>query len=205
MWIVRVRVSPSAQFFGILRKEDARVMETLVLSPGYEPLARVHWQRAVTLLFMGKVEVVEEYEDKEVHSVTFSIKMPSIVRFLGAIRGRKKAVKFSRENVYARDKGQCQYCGVRVPRTELTYDHVIPRAQGGTTVWENIVICCVSCNQRKGGKTPAQAGMRLRATPVRPKKLPDMRLTIVWRRGMPDSWRSFMRDYGYWNGELEQE
>jgi len=46
-------------------------METLVLNPGYEPVARVPWQRAVTLLFLGKVEVVEEYDDKEIRSVTF--------------------------------------------------------------------------------------------------------------------------------------
>lgn len=178
-------------------------METLVLSPGYEPVARVHWQRAVTLLFMGKVEVVEEYEDKEVRAVTFAIKMPSVVRFLRAIRSRRKAIKFSRENVYARDSGKCQYCAQPVPRHEATYDHVVPRAQGGQTTWENVVICCVPCNQQKGGRTPAQAGMHLRSTPVRPKKLPDMRITIVWRKGMPESWKSWVRDFQYWNGELE--
>lgn len=179
-------------------------METLVLSPGYEPVARVHWQRALTLLFMGKVEVVEEYEDKEIHSVTFSIKMPSVVRFLRSMRSKKKAIKFSRENVFARDTGQCQYCGVKVSRAESTYDHVTPRAHGGTTVWENVVICCVPCNQKKGGRTPAQAKMVLRTLPVRPKKLPDARFTLVWRKGMPDSWKTWARDFVYWNGELEE-
>jgi len=178
-------------------------METLVLSPGYEPVARVHWQRAITLLFMGKVEVVEEYEDKEIKSVTFSLKMPSVVRFLRAIRGKKKVVKFSRENVYARDKGRCQYCAVPVPRCEITYDHVTPRAHGGSTIWENVVISCMECNQRKGGRTPAQAGMKLLTTPVKPKKLPDMRLTLTWRKGMPESWRGWVRDIQYWNTELE--
>ena len=180
-------------------------METLVLDPSYLPVARVSWQRAVTLLFMGKIEVIEEYEDREIKSVTFSIKMPSVVRFLRAIRSKKKAVKFSRENVYARDHGKCQYCSTNVPRHETTYDHVVPRSQGGHTNWENIVICCVHCNQKKGGRTPMQAGMKLKATPARPKRLPDMRVTFIWRRDMPPSWRTWLRDFTYWNGELESE
>jgi 5-methylcytosine-specific restriction endonuclease McrA len=179
-------------------------METLVLSPGYEPIAKIHWQRAVTLLFMGKVQVVEEYEDREIRSITFSIKMPSVVRFLRAVRSKKKIVKFSRENVYARDNGACQYCGTKVQRHEATYDHVTPRSMNGTTVWENIVIACVPCNQAKGGKTPAQAGMKLRTIPVRPKKLPDMRFTLIWKKGMPESWKTWVRDFQYWNGELDE-
>lgn len=180
-------------------------MDTLVLSPGYEAVARVPWQRAVALLFKGVVEIVEEYEDREIRSVTFSIKMPSVVRFLRSIRNRRKAVKFSRENVYARDGGKCAYCTKKVPRHEATYDHVLPRTQGGQTTWENVVIACVPCNQRKGGRTPEQAGMQLRSRPHRPKQLPDMRITVVWRKGMPESWRSFCTDFAYWNGELEND
>ena len=180
-------------------------METLVLSPGYEPIARVPWQRAVTLLFLGKVEVVEEYEDREIRSVTFVVKVPSVVRLLRALRGTRRAIKFSRENVYARDGGRCQYCGARVRRDEISYDHVVPRALGGTTIWENIVTACVPCNQRKGGRTPEQAGMKLRSTPVKPRRLPEtFRVTFAFTKGMPASWRAFLRDYSYWNGELEE-
>ncbi len=180
-------------------------METLVLSAGYEPVARVHWQRAVALLFLGKVEVVEEYDDKEIRSITFTLKMPSVVRFLRAIRGRRKAVKFSRQNVYARDGARCQYCHVKVARHEATYDHVVPRAHGGKTTWENIVIACMRCNQKKGGRTPAQANMKLRTLPVRPKKLPEvLSLTFSFQPGMPDSWRAWLRDVAYWNTELEE-
>lgn len=180
-------------------------METLVLNPGYEPVARVPWQRAVTLLFLGKVEVVEEYEDRDVRSVTFVFKMPAVVRLLRALRGARKAIKFSRENVYARDDGRCQYCGARVARHEATYDHVLPRALGGLTTWTNIVIACVPCNQRKGGKTPEQAGMRLRSQPVKPKKLPDtFRVTLSFSRGMPESWKTWVQTYAYWNTELDE-
>lgn len=181
-------------------------METLVLDCSYQPVGKVTWQRAITLFFQGKVEIVEEYEDREIRAVTYAIKMPAIVRFLRVLRNRRKAVKFSRENVYARDKGCCQYCRRKVPRHEATYDHVVPRSQDGKTTWENIVIACVACNQSKGGRRPEQAKMRLLSVPVRPKKLPDMlHLTFVWRDGMPASWRSYLRDVAYWHGELDSE
>ncbi len=178
--------------------------QTLVLSHAWEPVARVPWQRAITLLWDGKVEVVEEYEDKTVRSVTLEFKVPSVIRFLKRIARRKRAVKFSRENVYTRDHGQCQYCGLKVPRMEATYDHVTPRAQGGQTTWDNVVICCTPCNQKKGGRTPAQAGMHLRTPPVKPKNLPDtFRLTFILGRNAPESWKQFCRDFAYWQGELD--
>lgn len=180
-------------------------MDTLVLSPSYEYVARVSWERAITLFFQGKVEILESYEDKDVRSVTFAIKMPSVVRFLQAIRGKRRAVKFSRENIYARDQGRCQYCWQKVSRDEFTYDHVIPRASGGKTTWENVVASCMQCNQDKKNRTPAEAGMRLRTTPVRPKRLPDVRITLVWRKGMPESWKSWVRSFVYWNGELDND
>lgn len=180
-------------------------METLVLSTSFEPVARIPWQKAITLLFLGKVEVVEEYEDKLVRSVTFELRMPSVIRFLRSVRARRKVVRFSRENVYARDNGRCQYCGLKVARHEATYDHVLPRAQGGKTTWENVAIACFTCNQKKGGRTPEQAAMRLAKVPVKPKKLPDtLRLTFLYEKGMPVSWRKFLRDVAYWHGELEE-
>lgn len=179
-------------------------MDTLVLDHTWAPVTRVSWQRAITLLFMGKIAVVSEYEDREIKSVTFAIKMPSVVRFLRAIRGRKRAVKFSRENILLRDNFKCGYCARKLTREETTYDHVVPRAHGGQTTWENIVAACVSCNQKKGGRTPDQAGMHLRVQPVKPKKLPEMRVTFAWKPGMPIEWRTWLRDVTYWNGELEQ-
>jgi 5-methylcytosine-specific restriction endonuclease McrA len=181
-------------------------METLVLSATYEPVARVPWQRAITLLWTGKVEVIEEYEDHMVRSVTYAVRMPSVIRFLRAIRGTKRAIKFSRENVYARDNGKCQYCGLKVPRHEATYDHVVPRIQGGPTTWDNVVIACVPCNQRKGGRTPEQARMALLNRPVKPKKLPDtVRLTFTFEKGMPATWKAWLRDVTYWHGSLDED
>ena len=180
-------------------------METLVLSQSYEPVARVPWQRAVMLIFQGKVEVVEEYEDRFVRSVTVAVRMPSVIRFIRGLRKGPKGVKFSRENVYLRDNCRCQYCGQKVSRPEATYDHVLPRAQGGKTCWENVVIACVPCNQKKGNRTPAVAKMALRSTPAKPKKLPEaLHLTFMFDTGMPVSWAKFLGDMAYWHVELEE-
>lgn len=179
-------------------------MDTLVLSHAYEPVARCTWRRALGLLVKGKVEVVAEYEDWKVHMVTVELKVPSVIRLLRAIV-RSKAVKFSRENVYTRDHGSCQYCGNKVARPDATYDHVVPRSQGGQTRWENVVICCTPCNQKKGGRTPEQAHMHLRSTPVKPKSLPGMRLTFLFKKDVPESWKEWLRSYGYWNAELEHD
>ena len=170
--------------------------QTLMLSQGYEPIKAISWQRAITLLTLGKVEVIEEY-DQDVRSTFLVIKMPAVVRLLNAFRRRKKPVKFSRVNIYARDKYKCQYCGTKVTMESGTYDHVTPRSQGGMTVWKNIVTCCSSCNLKKGGRTPRQASMRLRTTPTQPTWVPVMSLRIS-KRSAPDAWR----DYMYWTSSL---
>jgi len=167
-----------------------------LLNITYEPLKIIDWKKALNLLFLGKVEVLEEY-DKEIHSVSFTIKLPAVVRLLKMIKWRKKPVKFSRQNIYIRDNYSCQYCGRKLSPEELTYDHVIPKSKGGKTEWENIVTCCPECNRKKGGRTPTEAGMKLLKKPTRPKWLPAIRIKIGYKN-IPQSWR----DYLYWNVEL---
>jgi 5-methylcytosine-specific restriction endonuclease McrA len=172
---------------------------TLVLSQGYEPLKIVSWQRAITLLFLGKVEVIEEY-DRNIKTTSLVIKIPAVVRLLAAIRRHKQPVKFSRVNIYGRDKYTCQFCGAKQSIGELTYDHVVPRSQGGKTTWTNIVTACEPCNRKKANRTPEQANMRLLAQPVQPKAMPVLVVTVN-KESMPDAWR----DYLYWTGELEHD
>jgi len=172
---------------------------TLVLSQGFEPVNIISWKQAITLLFLGKVEVIEEY-DRDIKTTSLVIKIPAVVRLLSVLRRHKKPVKFSRINIYGRDKYTCQYCGTKKPISDLTYDHVVPRAQGGKTTWTNIATCCEDCNRRKANRTPLQAGMRLLKTPVQPVSMSVLVVTVS-RESVPDAWR----DYLYWTSELVQE
>ena len=170
--------------------------QTLMLSQGYSPIKVIPWQRAITLLFLGKVEVIEEYDTK-IKSTSMVIKMPAVVRLLNAYKRHKKPVRFSRVNIYGRDKYSCQYCSKKITMSDGTYDHVVPRAQGGKTEWTNIVTCCAPCNSKKGGRTPEQARMKLRKKPIRPAWVP-ITIVNVSRERAPDAWASYM----YWTAEL---
>jgi 5-methylcytosine-specific restriction endonuclease McrA len=170
--------------------------QVLLLSISYEPIKVIDWKRAITLVFLGKVEVIEEYGD-DIHSVSFTIKLPSVVRLLNSVKRNIKPVKFSRQNIYARDKYKCQYCGEKFPPEDLTYDHVLPKSRGGRTEWANIVTCCIGCNRKKGGRTPGEASMKLLKKPVMPSWVPAIRIVIGFRQ-VPQTWREYL----YWNVEL---
>jgi len=174
--------------------------QTLLLNVTFEPLKVVDWQRAMTLWAQGKAEVLATH-DREVRAVTFSFKLPSVIRLLAFVKQRHqhtKCVPFTRANIYLRDKYTCQYCAQKFKSEELTFDHVVPQAQGGKRGWENIVTACMACNRRKGAQTPEEAGMKLLKLPRKPATSPVFRITLGLRQA-PESWR----DYLYWNAELE--
>src|SRR5688572_20005912 len=100
-------------------------------------------------------------EDDWVRTIRSEIQAPRVIRLLTFDRLPRQSVKFNRRNIFARDNNQCQYCGKRFATTELSLDHVIPRSQGGQSSWENIVCACLTCNIRKGGRTPKQAHLSL--------------------------------------------
>jgi 5-methylcytosine-specific restriction endonuclease McrA len=168
-------------------------MQVLVLSHAYEPLNTTSLRRAIKMVTLGKVEIVETFEN-DVRTTDLVIKAPAVIRLVHAITLTRKKVKFNRRNVLARDHWKCQYCGKTGDESELTYDHVKPRTQGGKTDWDNIVCCCQACNLKKGGRTPEQAGMRLRSVPVRPDWVPVFTLHLrtvtipeIWK---PYCWQS---------------
>ena len=172
---------------------------TLLLNTTFEPLRVLHWKRAITLMWQDKVEVLEVY-DRELHSVSITIRLPSVIRLLKMIRIRTShhAVKFSRANIFARDKHHCQYCGRKFRSVDLTFDHVVPISRGGKKAWENIVTACLPCNNKKSGRTPDEARIRLIKKPCKPKWSPTFTITIGLKT-LPESWR----DYLYWNVELD--
>jgi len=176
---------------------------------------------AVVDLFTGRAEVVDCYEGATMRSGsgnngnlphTFQAlrteeegvwKIPAIIRFLSKAAFFTRYVKFNRHNVWLRDMGQCQYCGVRLKTTEFTYDHVLPQSRGGKTQWENIVVACIPCNHRKADRTPAEAKMRLRRDPFKPTQVPgQLSPALSWKEGMPESWKSFLESVRYWHGGL---
>ena len=159
---------------------------TLLLNATFEPMKVISWQRAVTLVFLGKVDVVEAYDDA-ITSVSASVPMPSVVRLRRYAR-QERRVKFSRTNVYRRDGFACQYCGTQPGVAALTLDHVLPRARGGRTEWNNIVTCCATCNSRKADRTPEQAGMTLYKSPARPGFMP----AVAPQEAMHPSWTGYL-------------
>jgi len=169
----------------------------LLLNATYEPLRVVSWRKAVIMLTLGKVEVVETY-DRVIHGVSFSIKLPSVIRLFRFVKKRSFSIKFSRQNIYLRDKGMCQYCGKYYRRDLVTYDHVVPRSKGGLTDWTNIVTCCRSCNRKKGGSTPKEAGMRL-IRPPQPPPWPPILTIVIGFQETPVSWRPYL----YWGVDME--
>lgn len=172
---------------------DTSVLSTLILSSSYEAMGRTTWQQAMTLLASGRAEVIERYEDRLIRSVSQTYHVPCVIRFLrGRRRWTHRAVRFSRRSVYARDRGTCQYCRQNIPLREATFDHVRPRSRGGPTTWENVVIACLKCNQRKANRTPDEARMRLMKEPTKPRSLPALLAAAAWRDGMPAAWRPYL-------------
>ncbi len=197
----------------------------LLLNRLYMAVRVVSARRALTLLYRELAEVVavndgqyvsydfndwvevsqakQRFEPEQydwVRTVRFQIAVPKIIRLLGYDRLPAVEVKLNRRNLFARDHNRCQYCGRRYPTSELSLDHVIPRSQGGTSSWQNIVCACVRCNVRKGGRTPHEARMRLISPPRRPRRSPV--LTIKLSDSKYASWKQFL-DFAYWNVELK--
>ncbi|NNU14952.1 HNH endonuclease [Parvularcula sp. ZS-1/3] len=163
----------------------------------YFPLSLWSWQDTLKAVFLNRVDVVAEY-DTEVHSVSTSMRLPSVVSLKSYVNHSRKPA-FTRFNVFLRDSFACQYCG-KADREDLTFDHVIPRSRGGKTTWQNIVAACSPCNLRKGGKMPKDARM----WPAQAPRQPNMfELNEKGRAFPPNYLHESWQDYLYWDAELE--
>lgn len=125
-----------------------------------------------------------------IQSVKFEVQVPRVVRLLRYERQPRSVLRFNRRNLFARDGHCCQYCGRSFPTHQLSLDHVLPRSRGGETSWQNVVCSCVSCNTKKGSRTPQEAHMRLMSTPAEPKANP----LLLQKLANPKyaSWRTFL-------------
>jgi 5-methylcytosine-specific restriction endonuclease McrA len=162
----------------------------LVLNASYEPINVCAARRALVLVLKG-VATAEEHAACHVHSSRQILKLPSVIRLLEYRRIPLQTRALSRKNILMRDRYMCQYCLKAPPAVELTLDHVIPRSRSGETTWENLVACCHSCNNRKGNRTPEEAGMRLAKAP-RPFSLHTSRHLMRLLGKSDDQWRKYL-------------
>lgn len=168
---------------------------TLVLDSGFQPIRKISWQDTFRLLCVEKISVVKYYKDKIVHSAHKAWEVPAVVRLTtGYVFTKKKRVKYSKENVYNRDKGICQFCGKSLPKNNFTVDHIVPRSKGGTTSWENIVVSCFDCNQLKKDRSLDECGMTLIKKPTRPVALPYNDLQV---QNIPEEWIEAQKEMGF--------
>lgn len=195
--------------------------KVLVLNRSYFPVHVTSVRRAVCLLYQGIAKAVDHQyrtfdfnswsdlaavrDDDTISLVDRVIRVPRVILLIGYDRVPKRQVRFSRFNVFSRDNNTCQYCGEKLPRSELNLDHVVPRSQGGLSTWENMVCSCFTCNRVKGGRMPEEAGMRLIRKPFRPEWTPFMIETFSFKRY--HEWRPYLNmvDAAYWNTELLEQ
>jgi 5-methylcytosine-specific restriction endonuclease McrA len=162
----------------------------LVLNASYEPINICAVRRALVLVLKG-VASAEEHAQTQIHSARQAVRVPSVIRLLEYRRIPHQTRSLSRKNILMRDRYTCQYCHRTLPSSELTLDHVVPRSRLGETTWENLVACCHVCNNRKGSRTPEEAGMRLVRAP-RPFSLHTSRHLMRLLAKSDDRWRKYL-------------
>lgn len=189
----------------------------LVLNRSWVAVHIASVRRAFTLLYQGAARAVHpadftlyDFDDwcelsrqqnngRFLHTPTMRIRVPEIILlrvFNGFVR---REVRFSRRNIFERDKNTCQYCGKRLPKPDLTLDHVIPQSRGGRDTWENLVLACVNCNIKKSNRTPREANMLPLRKPAKPEWLPTLGMRIPTTQ--IQTWQRFV-DMAYWDVEL---
>ena len=180
---------------GGLKQHPALVLNADYRPLSYYPLSLWPWQDAIKAVYMDRVDIVAEY-DEWVHSPSTEIRIPSVVVLRDYVKPVKR-VAFTRFNLFLRDEFSCQYCG---SRGDLTFDHVVPRAAGGITSWQNVVAACSKCNLKKGSKSLRQANMHLAKPPRQPAA---EELRNMGRKFPPNHLHESWMDFLYWDAELE--
>ncbi len=190
----------------------------LVLNRVYQAVQITGVRRAFRLFYAGRARAVDRdfstysFEnwcdlppgagDAVICTPSRSIRIPRVIQLIYYDRVPSREVRFTRRNIFHRDRNRCQYCGRLFPQRGLNVDHVIPTSRGGKSCWENVVCACIACNSRKGCRTPEEAGMTLVRPPRRPAGHPIVRAD--WLGPLHEEWRTFL-DVAYWNVELSDD
>ncbi len=162
----------------------------------YQPLSLLSWPDAIKAVFLERVQTIAQY-DHVIRSPSTHMQLPSVVALKSYVP-QNRQVAFTRFNVFLRDEFSCVYCG---SHSDLTFDHLVPRAKGGTTHWQNIVTACSPCNLKKGGRMANACGMVPRRAPRRPTAY---ELHALGRKFPPNFLHESWMDYLYWDAELER-
>lgn len=177
----------------------------LILNADYRPLSYFplsvwNWQDAVKAVFCGRVDTLSLY-DRKVRSPSCEMWLPSVIALKEYVALSRRPA-FTRFNVFLRDMFCCQYCGVRRPAPDLTFDHVIPRSRGGRTGWDNVVTACSRCNLHKGNRLIKEVSLQLARAPYMPT---SFELQENGRAFPPNYLHESWRDFLYWDSELEED
>jgi 5-methylcytosine-specific restriction endonuclease McrA len=178
-----------------LKHRPALVLNADYRPLSYYPLSLWPWQDAVKAAWLNRVDIIAEYDDVA-RSPSMEIRIPSVVVLRDFVKPQKK-VAFTRFNLFLRDEFSCQYCGTT---GDLTFDHVVPRASGGVTSWENVVAACSRCNLHKGSKSLHRSGLSLRKPPRQPAA---EQLRNMGRKFPPNYLHASWLDFLYWDAELD--
>jgi len=162
---------------------DANV---LVLNKDYQPLSVCSVHRSVKLLFLDKAEMIHDYPERKLRTVSDEYAYPSVIRLRRYINISYNKIVLSRHNIMKRDNKKCQYCGAS---RNLTIDHVMPKSRGGRDTWENLVTACDECNVRKGNRTPDEAKMPLKRKPFRPVHITFLQSILG---GVQEDWKPYL-------------
>jgi 5-methylcytosine-specific restriction endonuclease McrA len=193
-------------------------MPTLVLNRGWTPIHTLPARVAIGLVARDVASIIDPNtyeahnlqswhdvssardlaEEQSIRSFSLCLAPLEVIVLTTYSGVGDRNVTFSRLNLYKRDRNTCQYCGSRPGTRELTIDHIQPRSRGGNLSWENCALACVSCNKRKGNKTPAEANMQLLQKPIQPDWTMIGRIppSPIW-----SSWERFISD-AYWQREM---
>lgn len=172
------------------RRPSLMQAPVLVLNATFEPINVTAVRRALVLMLKG-VAQAEETQVSQVHSTSKAVPVPSVIRLLSYRHIPQQSRALSRKNILLRDRNICQFCGRTFSTSELTLDHVMPRSRGGRSSWENLVACCYECNNRKGDRTPEEAGLQLARRP-RPFTLHTSRQLMRLIGHKDEKWRKYL-------------
>ncbi|MBU0671640.1 MAG: HNH endonuclease [Candidatus Margulisbacteria bacterium] len=157
--------------------------KVLVLNSSYGPINITSWRRAMILMYKGKASGVK-FNGTLING---KLRLPEIIKLTKYVPIPYLEIVLTRKNIYLRDNHTCQYCGKN--NGSLTLDHIIPKSRGGRETWDNMVVSCARCNNRKGDQTLEAAGMKLTGTPYRPPSSLYLHMTRL--TNVPNSWTDY--------------